>query len=58
MNEILIALLAVAAFVLVVDLVATHLRQRARRAVAASAAPPTGKSAEDRREEGVTVEHE
>jgi len=58
MNQTLIALLSVAGFVLVVDLLTTHLRQRARRAVPPSAAPPVGKSAEDRREEGVTVEHE
>jgi len=58
MNQTVIALLSVAAFVLVVDLVATHLRQRARRAAAPSAAPPTGKGAEDRKEEGVASEHE
>jgi len=58
MNQTLIALLSVAAFVLVVDLVATHIRQRARRAAPPSAAPPTEKSAEDRREEGVSSEHE
>jgi len=58
MNQTVIALLGVAAFVLVVDLAATHLRQRARRAAPPSAAPPVGKSAEGRREEGVASEHE
>ena len=57
MNQIGIALLSVASFVLVVDLVVTHLRQRARRAAAPSEAQ-LAEELEHRTEEGVALEHE
>jgi hypothetical protein len=58
MNQILIAVLAVACFVLVADLIITHLRQRARSKPLTPEPPLTEEELEGEPKEGVAIEQE
>ena len=56
MNQILIAVLAVACFVLAADLIITHLRQRARSKPLTPEPPLTEEELEGEPKEGVAIE--
>jgi hypothetical protein len=56
MNQILIAVLAIACFVLAVDLVITHLRQRARSKSVTPEPTLTEEELESETKEGVAIE--
>ena len=56
MNQILIAVLAVACFVLAADLIITHLRQRARSKSVAPEPTLTEEELGGEPKEGVTIE--
>ena len=58
MNQILIAVLAIACFVLAVDLLTTHVRKRARSQPGAPEPTPTKQDAGAEPHEGVALEHE
>ena len=59
MNQALIALLAVASFVLVVDLITTYLRKRARlKSIALEPRPTEEEELGSEPNEGVTIEIE
>ena len=56
MNQILIAVLTVACFVLAVDLITTYLRKRARSRSVTPEPPPTEEESVGERKEGVAIE--
>jgi hypothetical protein len=56
MNQILIAVLAVACFVLAVDLITTYLRTRARSRFVTPEPLPTEEESGGERKEGVAIE--
>jgi hypothetical protein len=58
MNQILIAVLAVACFVLAVDLITTYLRTRARSRFVTPEPLPTEEESGGERKEGVAIEEE
>ena len=58
MNQILIAVLTVACFVLAVDLITTYLRKRARSQSVTSELPLTEEELASEPDEGVAIEYE
>ena len=58
MNQILIAVLAAACFVLAIDLLTTHLRRRARSKSVTLEPPLTEEELGGEPNEGVTIEYE
>ena len=58
MNQTLIAALAVASFVLAVDLITTYLRKRARSKSVTPEPPPTKEEVGSEPNEGVAIECE
>jgi hypothetical protein len=58
MNQLLIAVLAVACFVVAVDLIVTRVRQRARSKSVTSELPLTEQDPIDETKEGIAIEQE